>query len=174
MYGPKAVGAGRRDSIDITGSNIAAIVNAAPTGAGFFKPASIAALSSGRKVVRLYWSTRCCSQWLRSSYKLAASGSLYVIGGQTQQGYRHATAEHLSGYPEQVILKQFLYDNQPLKAVDLVFKVLPGTFYLDYHADKIYIADNPAGHLVEAGKLAHAFTGNRRQCYHSEFSYNKI
>src|SRR5206468_1827793 len=33
-------------------------------------------------------------------------------------------------------------------------------FYFDYAADKIYIADNPAGHTVEAGKLADAFHGS--------------
>jgi hypothetical protein len=46
-----------------------------------------------------------------------------------------------------------------LIAVDSVSKVLPGTFYFDYYADEIYIADNLAGHTVEAGSLAHAFTG---------------
>ena len=51
-------------------------------------------------------------------------------------------------------------DNTPLKPVDALSKVVPGTFYFDYAADKIYIADNPAGHTIEAGKLAYAFHGN--------------
>ena len=59
------------------------------------------------------------------------------------------------GYPETVFV-----DNTPLKPVDSLSKVVPGTFYFDYAADKIYIADNPAGHTIEAGKLAYAFPGN--------------
>ena len=38
--------------------------------------------------------------------------------------------------------------------------MVPGTFYFDYAADKIYIADNPAGHTIEAGNLVDAFHGN--------------
>ena len=59
------------------------------------------------------------------------------------------------GNPETVFL-----DNTPLKPVDALSKVVPGTFYFDYAADKIYIADNPTGHTVEAGKLTDAFHGS--------------
>ena len=51
-------------------------------------------------------------------------------------------------------------DNTPLKPVDALSKVVPGTFYFDYAADKIYIADNPTGHTIEAGKLTDAFHGS--------------
>ena len=88
------------------------------------------------------------------------SGNLWVVGGQTQQGTVIPGAEFLAstqtpGYPETVFI-----DNTPLKPVDALSKVVPGTFYFDYAADKIYIGDNPAGHTVEAGKLTDAFHGN--------------
>ena len=60
-----------------------------------------------------------------------------------------------AGYPETVFV-----DNKPLKPVDALSKVVPGTFYFDYDADKIYIGDNPTGHTIEAGKLADAFHGS--------------
>jgi hypothetical protein len=88
------------------------------------------------------------------------SGNLWVIGGQTQQGRVHPGAEYepgtqRPGYPETVFL-----DNTPLKPVDALSKVVPGTFYFDYAADKIYIANNPTGHTIEAGKLTDAFHGS--------------
>ena len=58
------------------------------------------------------------------------------------------------------ILETVFVDNTPLKPVDALSKVVPGTFYFDYAADKIYIADNPIGHTIEAGKLADAFHGS--------------
>ena len=60
-----------------------------------------------------------------------------------------------AGYPQTVFV-----DNAPLKPVDALSKVVPGTFYFDYGADKIYIADNPTGKKVEAGKLVFAIGGN--------------
>ena len=77
-----------------------------------------------------------------------------------RQGRVHTGAEfepgtQRPGYPETVFL-----DNTPLKPVDALSKVVPGTFYFDYAADKIYIADNPTGHAIEAGKLTDAFHGS--------------
>ena len=88
------------------------------------------------------------------------SGNLWVIGGQTQQGPVNTSAEFLPtterpGHPDSVFL-----DNVALTPVDALSKVVPGTFYLNYATDQIYIADNPAGHTVEAGKLTDAFHGN--------------
>src|SRR5687767_14705153 len=47
-----------------------------------------------------------------------------------------------------------------MKPVDSLSKLVSGTFYFDYAADKIYIADDPTGKTVEAGKLDHAFEGS--------------
>lgn len=59
------------------------------------------------------------------------------------------------GYPDSVFV-----DSTQLKAVDALSKVVSGTFYFDYAADKIYIADNSTGHTVEATKQTNAFNGN--------------
>ena len=64
-------------------------------------------------------------------------------------------------------------DNTPLKPVDALSKVVPGTFYFDYGADKIYIADNPTGQKVEAGKLAFAIGGNAQNVTVQNFVIEK-
>ena len=101
----------------------------------------------------LYRRRRGDPQRLGRADQLDAGGNLWVIGGQTQQGRVHPNAGYKpgfqrAGYPETVFV-----DNKPLKPVDALSKVVPGTFYFDYTADKIYIADNPTGHTIEAGKL---------------------
>ncbi len=88
------------------------------------------------------------------------SGSTWVIGGQTQEGKRHATdrgapGAQRPGYPETVFIS-----DKPLKPVDALSKVVAGTFYLDYAADRLYIGDDPANKKVEAGKVAQAFRSN--------------
>ncbi|RZI59983.1 MAG: right-handed parallel beta-helix repeat-containing protein, partial [Zymomonas sp.] len=82
-------------------------------------------------------------------------GSLYVASGQTQEGLRIATGEAVAergGFPETVFV-----DGHPLKPVASLGAVKPGSFYFDYAADKIYLADNPSGHTVEAGIASAAF-----------------
>ena len=49
------------------------------------------------------------------------------------------------------------FDGGPLIRVGSVAAVGPGKFYFDQAADKIYIGNNPAGHLVEATVAAESF-----------------
>ena len=81
------------------------------------------------------------------------SGNLWVIGGQTQRGRVHQSAVYQAGFDRAGYPQTVFVDNTPLKPVDALTKVVPGTFYFDYGAEKIYIADNPTGQKVEAGKL---------------------
>jgi hypothetical protein len=88
-------------------------------------------------------------------------GNHWVIGGQTQQGKRVWTDQTdgsiRGGYPETVFV-----NDKPLKPLDPLSNVTSGTFYFDYAADKIYIADDPTRNKVEAGKLAFAFGGGAK------------
>jgi parallel beta-helix repeat protein len=163
-YGPKPTSAPAGAIILHAGDNISAIVNAAPTGATFyFEPGVYRGVSLTPKSGQAFIGAE--GTILNGAAVLTGftpQGNLWVIGGQTQQGFRHATdvvdplhPAMRAGYPETVFV-----DDKPLKPVDALSMVVPGTFYLDYNADKIYIADNPAGHTIEAGKLAHAFHGN--------------
>ena len=161
-YGPKATSAPTGAIILHPGDNISALVSAAPAGATFYLEAGVyrgvsLAPKDGQTFIgaegAILNGSAVLTNWTQS-------GNLWVIGGQTQQGRVHPGAEfepgtQMPGYPETVFI-----DNTPLKPVDSLSKVVPGTFYFDYTADKIYIADNPTGHTVEAGNLASAFYGS--------------
>jgi hypothetical protein len=74
----------------------------------------------------------------------------WVIDGQTQQGERRETDEssegaQRAGYPDAVYI-----NDHPLTPVDSLDKLKAGTFFFDYDADEIHIADNPSGQTVEA------------------------
>jgi parallel beta-helix repeat protein len=166
-YGPKPLSAPAGAIILQVGDKISAIVNAAPTGATFYFEAGVyrgvsLTPKSGQTFIGAEGAILTGAAVLTG---FTRQGNLWVIGGQTQQGFRHATdivdplhPAMRAGYPETVFV-----DDKPLKPVDAVSKVVSGTFYLDYDADKIYIADNPTGHMIEAGKLAYAFHGNAQK-----------
>ena len=142
------------------GDNVSAIVRAAPVGVTFFfEPGIYRGVSITPKTGQTFIGAE--GAILNGSAALTnwtQNGNLWVIGGQTQQGAVNSIAYYETGYhghPETVF-----FDNAPLKPVDALSKVVPGTFYFDYAADKIYIADNPAGHTIEAGNLVDAFHGN--------------
>src|SRR5262245_59766190 len=161
-YGPQATSAPVGAIILNPGDDVSAIVNAASAGATFyFEPGVYRDVSLWPKDGQTFIGAQ--GAVLNGSDVLTdwtQSGNLWVIGGQTQKGPVFTGAEFVAGterpgYPETVFL-----DNTPLKPVDALSKVVPGTFYFDYAADQIYIADNPTGHTVEAGKLTDAFHGS--------------
>jgi len=163
-YGPTAISQPAGAIIIHPGDNVSAIVNSAPTGATFFFEAGVyrgVSLSpkEGQTFIGEQGAVLNGSTLLTN---FTHEGSHWVIGGQTQEGFRNATDQGESGsmragYPETVYI-----DNKPLTPVDALSKLAPGKFYFDYAADKIYIGDNPAGHKVEAGTLDHAFEGKAK------------
>ncbi|MGD2050869.1 MAG: right-handed parallel beta-helix repeat-containing protein, partial [Acidimicrobiia bacterium] len=90
-------------------------------------------------------------------------GSLWVASGQTQQhsgvsqGDEYGRCEN--GYDGCIYPEDVFIDDVALLQVTSKSQVVSGKFYFDYGADKIYIADNPSGHVVEASVTEHAFTG---------------
>jgi parallel beta-helix repeat protein len=144
------------------GDNISTIVNAATIGATFYFETGI---YRGVSLTPKHGQTFIGAEGaiLNGSALLTGfthQGNLWVIGGQTQQGGVHPNAEYQAGFDRAGYPQTVFVDNTPLKPVDALSKVVPGTFYFDYAADKIYIADNPIGHTIEAGKLADAFHGS--------------
>src|SRR3954447_22805519 len=161
-YVPKTTSAPTGAIILHPSDNISALVSAAPTGTTFyFEPGVYRGVSLAPKDGQVFIGAE--GAILNGSAVLSnwtQSGNLWVIGGQAQQGPVHPNAEFEAGtqrpgYPETVFL-----DNTPLKPVDALSKVVAGTFYFDYTADKIYIANNPTDHTIEAGKLTDAFHGS--------------
>lgn len=139
--------------------NIASMVNAAATGATFyFQPGIYRGASIIPKTGQTF--IGALGAVLNGSTVIpswAASGALWVASNQTQRGTPHPNAWFLTGVlnrPESLFL-----DGMPLKAVASQAAVVPGTFFFDLVASKIYIADNPAGHTLEATTKTYAFTG---------------
>lgn len=141
------------------GSSIQTAVNAASTGATFWLGAGVHRMQhvtpkDGQTFIGADGAIMNGSQLITS---FTQENGKWVIGGQTQQGDRNGTGfpdegAERAGYPETLF-----FDDVPLKPVDTLAEVTTGKFYFDYAADKIYIADNPSGHKVEAGKSEHAF-----------------
>jgi hypothetical protein len=161
-YGPQATSAPAGAIILNPGDNVSTIVDAAPAGATFFfEPGVYRGVSLSPKDGQTFIGAQ--GAILDGSAELTdwtQSGNTWVVGGQTQRGPVFSGAEFVAGtempgYPETVFI-----DNTPLKPVDALSKVVPGTFYFDYANSQIYIGDNPSGHTVEAGKLTDAFHGS--------------
>ncbi len=83
-------------------------------------------------------------------------GSLWVHGGQTQQGQVHGQCEQ--GWPRCKYPEDLFFDDQMLRHVDSQGAVGPGSWFFDYGADKVYLGDDPAGHQVEVGVTRVAFS----------------
>jgi parallel beta helix pectate lyase-like protein len=157
------------------GDNVSAIVNAAPSGATFYFDSGIyrgvsTTPKNGQTFIGAEGAILNGSAVLT---KFTQQGNLWVADAQAQRGRVHNNAGYESGfqragYPEAVFI-----DNVPLKPVDALSKVVPGTFYFDYNVDRIYIADNPAGHTIEAGKLQDAFNGSAQNVTVQNFIIEK-
>jgi hypothetical protein len=88
------------------------------------------------------------------------SGAYWVAGGQTQQAAVDTGARCLPAtytgcqYSESVFI-----DDAPMWQVMSLSALSSGEFYFDYGADKIYLADDPTGHKVEASVARTAIWG---------------
>lgn len=143
------------------GADIQAIVERAPENAVFWLEAGIYRMQSitPKNGQEFYGQDGAVLNGSRQLTSFAQEGVHWVASGQTQEGERRATDEAddgfvRAGYPESVF-----FDGEPLIAVASRADVTSGTFYFDYGADKIYLADNPAGHAVEASVAPYAFGG---------------
>lgn len=58
-------------------------------------------------------------------------------------------------------LDEWLFtDNVPVRRVASAALVVPGTFYTDYAANRIYVGDDPSGHTVELSRTRTAITSS--------------
>jgi parallel beta-helix repeat protein len=84
------------------------------------------------------------------------SGSYWVASGQTQQGINNnGTCQQ--GYPLCTFPEELFFDGMPLQPVASLAEVAAGKWYFDYAGDRIYFANDPTGHQVEASVLSTAF-----------------
>jgi hypothetical protein len=92
----------------------------------------------------------------------ATEGDMWVAAGQSQQGHRFSCTYPCvdPGYERDNYPEDLFVDGVRLRHVASKDAVKPRTWFFDYDADKIYLADDPAGKLVETSVPDHAFYGN--------------
>jgi hypothetical protein len=84
---------------------------------------------------------------------------LFVASGQTQQGEVGEVGYMEEGREADAFPEELFLDGQRLRHVPSLDEVEPGAWHFDYDADRIYLADDPAGHLVETSLTPWAFGG---------------
>lgn len=88
------------------------------------------------------------------------AGGYWYIAGQTQQGPVAPAGWCETGYGDGCRYSEDLFfDDQILWHVRSRGELAPGRWFFDYDADTVWLADNPAGHVVEIGVTQYAFTG---------------
>jgi len=90
-----------------------------------------------------------------------ASGGDWYAGGWTTEFQRNTgpmvlASNPAAGYPDQVFL-----DGTPQRQVLSRGAVVPGTFYHDTAADRLWIGSDPSGKLVEASEMSFALYFNK-------------
>ena len=99
----------------------------------------------------------------RQLSEFSRSGAYWVASGQTQEGPR-PDAQCRPGFPRCGLPENLFIDGVPLRHVDSLGAVIPGTFFFDYAADRIYFADDPTHRTVEAASPPRPSTGMRQTC----------
>lgn len=94
------------------------------------------------------------SSWQQISTSVWAAQA----SGITQQAsYRGVCS---SNSPACIYPEDLFFDSKPLMRVASASLVAPGTWYLDYSTDKIYVGSDPGGHVTELSTLGAAFWGD--------------
>jgi hypothetical protein len=78
-----------------------------------------------------------------------ASGSDWFVGGQTQRFTATGGVTGLSGFPFYNNPEDLWFDGVFLERVASQAALGPGKWFFDLATDRIYVRDDPAGHLVE-------------------------
>lgn len=149
------------------GENIQAVVNAAPGGSTFRIGAGVHRMQqiAPRSFDRFIGETGAVLNGSRLLTNFQRSGSLWFADSQTQQGKLDGDCRPHpddSAYLGCQFPEDLYFDNVPLRQVESLGEVAPGSWFFDYGADRVYFAHDPAGHTVEVGVSAYAFRSGGR------------
>lgn len=145
------------------GDDLAAVANAAPEDttfciSGFHRLSGEIVPKDGQRFIGVGRPLLSGSTLLTS---FTREGDMWVVSGQTQD-YAQAEPEKIATdscmegfegcrFPEDVYL-----DDEFLQKVVSLEELEPGRYFFDYPADKIYLADDPTGHKIEASVVRRA------------------
>jgi nitrous oxidase accessory protein NosD len=85
-------------------------------------------------------------------------GDWWVATGQTQQG--KVAGQCIQGYQGCRYPEDLFLDHRMLWQVTSLAELEVGSWYFDYAADQIYLAQDPTGHQVEGSVTERAFSGS--------------
>jgi hypothetical protein len=150
------------------GQNIQSVVNGHPAGttfllkAGVHRNQSITPRTGDSFVGETNGSTRLTI--LSGASVLTGwnfDGTRWYVSGQTQ-GTTPATSGDVAcrpTHPRCSFAEDVFFDNVMKYHEDALAEVGPGEWFFDYAADRIYVGDNPTGHVVETSVTPYVFTG---------------
>ena len=152
--------------------NIQQVVNGWPAGTTFYLKAGVHRMQTitPRSGDRFIGEPGTVLSGARQLTSFGRSGAYWFASGQTQQGPRPG-AKCDPGYPRCGYPEDLYFDGQPLRHVDNLGAVGPGTFFFDYNADRIYFYDDPtnrAGRSQRDGTGLHRL-GNRRAHFRADY-----
>ena len=86
-------------------------------------------------------------------------GTRWYVSGQTQGSTPATSAAEACRptHPRCSFAEDLFVDNVMKYHEDVLAEVGPGEWFFDYAADRIYVGDNPAGHVVETSVTPHLF-----------------
>jgi len=159
------------------GDNIGAVVSSQPSGTTFvFNPGVYRGVTiTGRDGDVFQAEPGAILNGSRVLQGFQPAGDDWLIGGQTSQlatagGCAKFLGQSYSGcqHPEQLFI-----DGALLWQVTKRSQLTSGRWYFDYGANRIYVADNPQGRLVELSDTSVAFRGGARDLTISGFIIEK-
>jgi hypothetical protein len=151
-YGPKADYAPSYDVAVPVGQLTQALLDGKPEGTRF-------GIAAGRHRLATSLRPRARQQFLGlpgaivdgskvlSSWTHEATAGRWYVGGQTQRLPIHG--ECRADAPACKYAEDVFYDGRWLWQVLSLAELAPGRFFFDYASSRIYLADDPTGHLVE-------------------------
>ena len=140
--------------------NIQQVVNNYPAGTSFYLKAGVHRMQSivPRNGDMFFGEAGTVLSGARQLSEFTRVGSYWSVGSQTQEGavgYSQCVPES----PRCLNPENLFFNSVPLKHVDAIWKVGPGTWFFDYPADRIYFWDDPTNQNVEISVTPTAFSG---------------
>jgi parallel beta-helix repeat protein len=148
-------------AVDIyPGQDIQQIVNGYPAGTVFILKSGVHRMQSvtPRSGDQFLGEPGAVLSGARELTAFSRIGSYWSVGSQTQEGavnYSECRRDSRCLNPENLF-----FNSVPLKHVDALWKVGPGTWFFDYPADRIYFWDDPTNQHVEISVTPVAFGGH--------------
>jgi hypothetical protein len=148
------------------GQNIQSVVDSHPAGTTFLLKAgvhrnqtitprtgdSFVGEISGSTRMTILSGARVLSGWV-------LDGTRWYVSGQTQGSTpaTSATEACRPTHPRCSFAEDLFVDNVMKYHEDVLAEVGPGEWFFDYAADRIYVGDNPAGHVIETSVTPYLF-----------------